>query len=464
MTAIRVEGLSVHAGEQRLLGPVSFSLQAGVPLIIMGETGAGKSLIAQAIFGTLPAALRADGEIYLNDQRVDHQTHVERSQHWGRDLTILPQEPWRALNPLMAARKQVAEVHRQLRGLSRKAASQETAQDLSKLGLEAHESRLPSSLSGGMAQRVAYAAATAGRAPILLADEPTKGLDSDRQQRIVNLLREHTTTGGAVLTITHDVQVARALGGRLLVLRNGDVVEQGDTDAILAHPQADYTQALIAAHPSAWASTPRNAHGSLLLRTQGLAIGRSGQTLCHGIDLELHAGERLAVLGPSGIGKSTLLDTLAGLQTPISGHVERAPELHATAVQKLYQDPPAAFPSHGSLRVNLRDVAHHHGSDWQQVIDAMAALGLGDELLDRTPDSVSGGELQRLSLVRALLAQPKVILADEPTSRLDPITQQETLAHLATLAKQRGIGLLLVTHDRDMATAWAERTITLAAS
>jgi ABC-type dipeptide/oligopeptide/nickel transport system ATPase subunit len=131
------------------------------------------------------------------------------------------------------------------------------------------------------------------------------------------------------------------------------------------------------------------------------------------------------------------------------------------AVQKLYQDPPAVFARHVSLGTTLRDVARLHGVPWKAVLTRCSALHLSPDLLGRKPDAVSGGELQRISLVRALIPHPRVLLADEPTSRLDPITQRETMALIADVATQEGIAVVLVTHDEDIASAWAERSLSL---
>ncbi|MGB1007755.1 MAG: ATP-binding cassette domain-containing protein, partial [Thalassobaculaceae bacterium] len=149
--------------------------------------------------------------------------------------------------------------------------------------------------------------------------------------------------------------------------------------------------------------------------------------LIEGFNLALHAGERVAVTGPSGIGKTTLLDTLAGLIAPFEGSVTRAPGLDRHAVQKPYQDPPAAFPPLVPIETNLRDIARRHNVDWQRVLDYLSDLKLSPSLLCRRPGAVSGGELQRLSLARALIVAPRVLLAVEPTGRLDPITQKSTL-------------------------------------
>ncbi|NKB77814.1 MAG: ATP-binding cassette domain-containing protein [Gammaproteobacteria bacterium] len=227
MISIQVKALSVCAEKHCLLGPISFEISSGGTLVIMGETGAGKSLVIQAILETLPGCLRAEGEIFINRRRIDNLNYAERTNLWGREIASLPQEPWPALNPLMASWRQAAETRRYVSNRPSSESRSETEKQFLALGLDGAEPKLPGQLSGGMAQRVAFAAATAGHARILLADEPTKGLDKDRQTLILNLFEQERNTGGSLLTVTHDASVAKILGGDIIVLRQGQVVEHG---------------------------------------------------------------------------------------------------------------------------------------------------------------------------------------------------------------------------------------------
>ncbi|MGH1415500.1 MAG: ABC transporter ATP-binding protein [Pelagimonas sp.] len=459
--SIEVKALSVFAGSTRLMGPVSFHIRPGGTLVVMGETGAGKSLIAQAILGTLPSALRADGEIIVDGRRVDQLPIAERAKLWGREIATLPQEPWRALNPLMRSFRQVKETHLFVAGRNPQEAASETGQAFETLSLKGAENRLPGALSGGMAQRVAFAAATAANAPILLADEPTKGLDAERHRKVVDLLAEVPQNGGTLLAITHEVSVARRLGGEILVLRDGDLVEQGMTKSVLNAPSDRYTQSLLDADPQNWPENAPREVGETVLRVQDLAVARGNKRLFEGFNLDLRTGEKVALTGPSGIGKTTLLDAIGGLLKPESGHVSRQGALSKNSIQKLYQDPPAAFPNRVRLIHTLQDVARLNNTGWPDVLQTLEHLGIHPSLLERRPDEVSGGELQRISIARALTVKPKIILADEPTSRLDPITQRETLAMLDRIASDEQIAIILVTHDQNISTKWADRVISL---
>ncbi|OED42559.1 ABC transporter ATP-binding protein [Chromatiales bacterium (ex Bugula neritina AB1)] len=458
---LQLESLTVSHQRQKLIGPISFGVLAGEPLVIMGETGAGKSLIAQAVMGTLPNTLTTTGKIYLNRDRIDNLPINERQRLWGHSLTILPQEPWHALDPLMPAISQVAESHRFVAGNNGERARKNAQADFKKHSLLGAEQKRPGQLSGGMGQRVAFAAAVAGGAPLLLADEPTKGLDSDRASEIIHSLLEVANKGGLLVVITHDVRVASNIGGQLLVLKEGRVIESSTTHKILASPQRTYTQTLIQAEPKHWDKTQTTANATTLLETKQLIVGREGKAMSPAIDLQLRKGQRIAITGPSGVGKSTFLDTIASLVKPIAGNIALSPQIGPTDIQKLYQDPPASFPSSISLKQSLDDVSKLHQISWPNIRLLLTKLKIDMDILQRKPDAVSGGELQRIAIARALSVKPMLVLADEPTSRLDPITQKETMNLLADVARKNNTAVLLVTHDKAMAQKWAESTLAL---
>ena len=212
-----VDGLSVHVGTLALLRDVSFKLHAGEVLTLLGESGAGKSLLVQAVMGNLPAALRASGSVTLNGVVSQASDHHARRPRWGRSIACLPQEPALALDPLRRVLPQVVEVHQLVRGTNRVAATAAGEADLHVLGLSAAGSLYPWQLSGGMAQRAAAAIALAGGAGVLLADEPTKGLDAHWRAHTVAMLQSVQRAGGALVVVTHDLRVAEALGGQLIV-------------------------------------------------------------------------------------------------------------------------------------------------------------------------------------------------------------------------------------------------------
>ncbi|WP_428239636.1 ABC transporter ATP-binding protein [Gynuella sp.] len=460
---IEIDHLHIHSRDDIIVEDLSLQLIQGTPLTILGETGSGKSLLAQAIMGLLPEGLTRSGHIHILGKHVNHYSGSELQALWGRTLVMLPQEPWHSLDPLMKAYRQIADVFRYVRGLASVPALVATEQQLQFLGLQQAGHKRPGELSGGMAQRVAFAAATAGGADIMLADEPTKGLDASRRDDIVRLLKQHANTGG-LLTITHDVEVARQLGGQIMVMQKGRVLEQGDADQILNHPQSDYARALIAASPRNW---PVNKPDTLaapqpLLQLENLSMRRGGHDLFANLNLTINRGEIIGLCGDSGCGKSTLGDIILGLLKPDHGQIRYLQPVNRHQCLKLYQDPPSAFADGPPLRQLLQDLIDLHQLDEQRIPVLLEQLQLSADLLQRSCSQVSGGELQRVAILRALLMDPVLLVADEPTSRLDPLTTQTVTQLMVSACRQQQCSLILISHDHEQLSSVCDWVINLA--
>ena len=460
---LAVDDLAIHVGGRALLQGISFRLHAGEALSLVGESGAGKSLLAQAIMGNLPPALRASGSITIDGVTTRAEDAASRRSLWGRKLALLPQEPTVALNPLQRVAPQLAEVYTLLHGQPQGEAAARAQQELARAGLGQATAHYPWQLSGGMAQRAVAAITLAGGAPVLMVDEPTKGLDNHWRDRTVEVFRSVLQAGGCLLAITHDMAVAQALGGQVIVLRHGQAVEQGAIGKVAAQPQHPFTRQLMDADPARWLPFAAPQAGESVVEARGISKTYGAQQLFAPMDLQIRSGERVAVQGPSGTGKSTLGNVLLGLLPPDTGSVARSQGLRPHAFQKLYQDPVGSFAPHITLAQSLRDAARLHRCDWKAVQRRLEQLRVPESLLERKPEQVSGGELQRIALARVLVAQPALLFADEPTSRLDPITQQEAIQILLSATQETGAALMLVTHDEHLAAAVATRRIGLKA-
>lgn len=478
--SLRLNDLVVsHAGKV-LVETGQLDFEPGKPVTIVGESGSGKSLLAHAIMGTLPHNLKAQGSLAVDDQVYDVSDQANRRRLWGRTMSLLPQEPVLALDPTMRTREQVAEGAPTFR-TDKQGARRAADALLDSLGLKHASAAFPHTLSGGMAQRVAFAAATIGGAPVLIADEPSKGLDQRARAELAELLRSHIKSGGILLTITHDLDLARELGGEVLVMKDAHVVEKGAAGEVLANPVHPYTRRLLAAEPSRWRhqwmrdlseGTERadgrhggsiESSGTLLVSGTGLGKSFGDQELFTDLSIEVRAGERVALSGPSGSGKTTLGKVLLRLLPPDTGTIQHSELLQRGRLQKLYQDPALAFPGRVPLADSLGDVVRRHGLDHARLEELMGSLRLAPELLHRRPGQISGGELQRIAIIRSMLLEPVLVFADEPTSRLDLITQEETMMCLMDQVDKLDCALVLVTHDDALAAAVTTRSIALGA-
>ena len=225
MSLLDVNNLAVHGLDGEVVAPISMTINPGQSVLLIGETGSGKSLFAQSLLGTLPKGLTATGGLSILGKRYSVTAADALAHLWGHQISVLPQEPWRALDPLMRSRRQVEEVYRLV---SKRADARAAADaDLDAMDLADAADRFPFELSGGMAQRLAIAAARAGGAQIVVADEPTKGLDLARRNDVARRMRTVTEAGGGLITITHDLEFAEALGGEVIVLREGQIIERG---------------------------------------------------------------------------------------------------------------------------------------------------------------------------------------------------------------------------------------------
>ena len=465
---VHVHALTVTSAGRTLVDVTDVRLDRGRAVTIVGESGSGKSLLAHAVMGTLAPELVAQGRATVDGVGHDLSDRRARRGLWGRTLALLPQEPVLALDPTMRVGEQVAEGAARWRE-DRPGARAGAQSLLAHLGLGGRTRAYPHTLSGGMAQRVAFAAATIGGASVLLADEPSKGLDERARADLAALLSRHLADGGALLTITHDLDLARALGGDVLVMKDAEVLERGPVEQVLARPRHAYTRRLLAAEPSRWehgwqrAAPPADDRPPLVRGTGLRKAFPGGEALFDGLDVEVRPGERVALTGPSGAGKTTLGNVLLRLAAPDAGTVEHAPELAGGRLQKLYQDPAQAFPARVPLERGLADVVRRHRREPAELAALLPALGLDPALLARRPGQVSGGELQRVALARAVLLRPALLFADEPTSRLDLLTQQDTVRCMMEQLAQRDCALVLVTHDEALARAVCDRRLTVGA-
>lgn len=467
---LTIDGLTIRdrVGAS-LVDGVTLRIPKSGAMTLIGETGSGKSLIAQAIFGLLPASFAIGGWLRRADGvSISFADRDRLRDLWRSHTMLLPQEPTEALDPTMRVGRQLSEIPPGDRC--------RVANALELVNLSPDVARLyPFELSGGMSQRILVAAAHLARAPILVADEPTKGLDPARAEMTVTLLRSLLAPDRALLVITHDPVIARSLPGTIAMLKDGRIVEHGSSEAVIARPRDPYTRSWLAADPAGWPIRSRAKHmAAPVLAAQDLSFAWPRQApLFAGLSLSVRPGEITAISGPSGCGKTTLGNVLLGLTAPTQGQVswagldpyadQRARRAKRRRYQKLHQDPIGAFIPHRMIGAQLKDLgAVIPGfDDTARLPPLLERLKLKPALLARYPSEVSGGEAQRLALLRLLLLDPSVIVADEPTSRLDPIIQRDVIDLLRDCVERDGMAVILISHDRALVRAVADEVCDL---
>lgn len=448
-----------------VLRHVSLSIAPGEILGLVGESGSGKSVLALALLGLLPQSSQpeADGTVSVTGVDMLRADPADLRRVRRESLGAVFQDPMTSLNPTMRIGRQIGEATGD---------DAESARLLTTVGVRDAALRLrvfPHELSGGLRQRVMAAIAVAGRPRLIIADEPTTALDVTVQAQLLDLLRElRDDFGCSVLLITHDLGVADQIADRLAVLYRGDLVEVGPAAEVVRHPQHDYTRSLLASRLSL--GTPRDARfggatepAAPAVRVRGLQrefrLGR-GRTLTAlaGVDLDVAAGEALAIVGESGSGKSTLLRIVAGLESATGGTVE----LGGTGgAQMVFQDAGSSLTPWLSvaetLGERLRRERLGRPEVRRRIEEALAAVGLPPEVATARPAELSGGQRQRVALARATMVPPAVLLCDEPTSALDASLAKSVLALIRDLRARLGMTVLFVTHDLAVARLMGDR-------
>ncbi|SEG98136.1 peptide/nickel transport system ATP-binding protein [Nonomuraea solani] len=446
---LKVSGLRAEVDGRALVDGVSLELAAGEVLALVGASGSGKTTTGLALLGEHAPGVRVTGEIHLAPGAVAY----------------VPQHPSTVLNPA----RRVGGVLREIARAAGRAGELARVVERARLPKELL-GRYPHQLSGGQQQRVVLAQALLLDPVLIVADEPTTGQDGLIRAEVIEEFRGLRAQGIALVLLSHDLAMVRALADRVAVLHEGRVVESGPAATVLDAPRHEYTRRLLATR-----LTPRTATASVpaLLEVRELVAGHRRAPVLNGVSLQAGAGECVAVVGRSGGGKTTLARCVAGLHRPVSGTVAldgrplpRHLPTRAREVQYVFQDARASFdPYRGVAAQVARTAVRLRGTRPDEAAararEMLDRVGLDERTSERRPAALSGGELQRAALARALLAEPKVLICDEITSGLDALVQAAILDLLDELRRDLGLTLLLISHDMDVVARSADRVLAL---
>ncbi|MEL6234156.1 MAG: ABC transporter ATP-binding protein, partial [Pseudomonadota bacterium] len=515
MMLLQVKKLDVEfptrRGTVKAARGVNLTVEPGEVLGLVGESGAGKSTIGNAIMGLLERPGRVSGgEILFQGQDIRGLPDEEMRRIRGDKIGMIFQDPQTSLNPLLTVGEQLVETIQKTLGLREGEARARAIDLLQKVGITEAEPRLrnyPHQFSGGMRQRVVIALALAGDPDLIIADEPTTALDVSIQAQILDLIKGLCRSRNlGVIIVTHDIGVIANIADRVAVMYRGEVVETGAVAQVLGAPQHDYTKSLIAAVPRAdrrltrfasidyieGGTTPFNridvqshwlgkrqemrAKDGVAIALEGVSLSftlqrailpRNRKTLkaVDDVSFAIREGETFGLVGESGSGKSTVARCIARLYQPEAGSIRvmgrdllanpRAPETRAAkrALQMIFQDPYSSLNS----RMRVADIvaepirafrlAENDREVRQIVGDLLDHVGLGAAAAMRFPHEFSGGQRQRISIARALASRPRILICDEPTSALDVSVQATILNLLKDLQDELGLTMLFISHD-----------------
>ncbi|SLB52605.1 putative oligopeptide ABC transporter, ATP-binding protein [Mycobacteroides abscessus subsp. massiliense] len=469
---------------------VSLSVAKGEVLAIVGESGSGKSTTAMAIPALLPPSARVRGSVKLNGAELLGATNDELRAVRGKDVAVIFQEPMTALNPVYTIGWQIAEAVCAHKKMSRRQARDRAVELLELVDMPEPAKRVkyyPHQLSGGQRQRAMIAQALALDPGLLIADEPTTALDVTVQAEILDLMRDlrHRIDAGIIL-ITHDMGVVADMADRIMVMKDGEVVEQGDAEGIFHRAQQPYTRQLLASVPHLGATLHGRDESNppptdLALSVEHAVIeypGKSGSfRAVDDVSFTIGRGEVVGLVGESGSGKSTIGRAAVGLLKVTSGAICVAGQDISTANRKqlrdirskvgvVFQDPGSSLNPRWPIGQSIAEpLTLHTDMDRTQresrVKTLLEQVQLPATMRNRFPHQLSGGQRQRVGIARALALEPTLLIADEPTSALDVSVQATVLDLFAELQREHGFACLFISHDLAVVELVASRIAVL---
>ena len=492
---------TTHAGEVQAVNGVDFEVQPGDCMGLVGASGSGKTQTAMALMGLLADNAAATGSVRFRQEEILNAPAERLNRIRGRRMSMIFQDPMTSLTPFMRIGAQLCEVLHQHSGLSREQAKARALEVLRIVQIPEPRRRFgvyPHQLSGGQRQRVMIAQALLCEPDLLIADEPTTALDLTIQAQVLDFfrsLKKRTT----IVIITHDMGVVAGLCNRVLVMHEGRIVERGPAEAIFDAPQHPCTRALLATLPRADRDRKKPPRGRPdgraapdggLLRVEELKVhfptrvqgGLRPKTVplkaVDGVSFAIAEGETLGVVGESGCGKSTLSRAILQLVGSTAGRIvwqgEDLSQLSRKAMNErrkdlgvVFQDPLSSLNPRmtiGNIIAEPLRRFHPEMSREQRntaVLNTLRDVGLDREHRNRYPHEFSGGQCQRVSIGRAMILKPRLLICDEPVSSLDMSTRTQIIGLLKDLQQKHRVSIIFISHDLSVVRIVCDRVLVM---
>jgi peptide/nickel transport system ATP-binding protein len=491
--SLRDVSIALPPGADRELAAehISFDVNAGEIVCLLGESGSGKSVISFSVMGLLPDNVRVSaGQILLGEENLLTLSPADLRAKRGDDIAMIFQEPMTALNPVMTCGDQLDELlaeHTKLGSSERKSKTLAMFEAVKLPEPDRIYASYPHQLSGGQRQRIMIAMALILEPKLLIADEPTTALDVTTQAEVLSLIKTlQRERGTAVLFITHDMGVVAEIADRVIVLQQGKQVETGDKEQVLRRPKEAYTQMLIASVPGIEPPAERQIHAGKAL----LEISELGKTYVSGgwfqkkrrteaakaVTLDLYPGETVGIVGESGSGKSTVARCITRLIDPTTGAMKLGDtrldgvdrdslKLARKRIQIIFQDPYRSLDPRQRVGEAIIEGPLNFGMSRESALararELMTLVRLSPDVLSRYPNEFSGGQRQRISIARALALDPEVLICDEAVSALDVSVQAQVLKLLEEIQRQLNLAILFITHDLRVAAQICDRVLVM---
>ena len=505
---LHIEGLRIQSADKVLIPNLNLELNKQEVVALVGESGSGKSLTALSIMGLLPPQLNWQANCFnFEQQALDSLGSKDWQKIRGNRMGMIFQNPQSSLNPGQRCGKQLLEVlqqHQPALDTSYETHINNTLQEVQLEDTPRILNAYPHQLSGGQKQRLMIAMALLCKPKLLIADEPTTALDVTVQKQILGLLKQlQQKYGMSLLFISHDLNVVRQLADRIVVMHQGQIVEEQAAPSLFESPKDPYTQGLLNARPQTSERMKRlptvqdfikghplapfekieerqKKHESMYQKTPVLAIDQISKTYkkkgsfwqkyesfkaLEPISFNLFPGETLGIVGESGSGKTTLARCLVQLEKATSGHVNYSGNLQE--IQYIFQDPYAALHPLKSIDATLMEVLKSRDSQSPReqlrfkVQELLLSVGLDKELHQRWPHQLSGGQRQRAVIARALAMEPKVLICDEAVAALDVSIQAKVLNLLNDLKDSYQLSYVFISHDMHVVRYMSDRILVL---